>query len=179
MLWKAYANQFNAALESKGHEIAHWLHKHNIPDQHGAIAKKIARYNQRQRKELQLPDADVASTVKEHGCRTTGSDYVQAKQYDFDQICQSDTFGPDTPYLIPGWSIDGSDLLDIQNPWANDDADDIVKHSKPADRSKCLLFTTFNHILNLYRAQQWFGADHVCLAIDHTFKVRPPQRMSP
>ena len=138
MLWKAYANQFNAALESKRHEIAHWLHKHNIPDQHGAIAKKIARYNQRQRKELQLPDADVASTVKEHGCRTTGSDYVQAKQYDFDQICQSDTFGPDTPHLIPGWSIDGSDLLDIQNPWAKDDADDIVKHSlQPSHARTC------------------------------------------
>ena len=201
VLWKAYANQFEGALRLSGHDIALWLHNQSIPDPDGvilrkivryngrqraareicehagrvqsvaafALPKKIARYNQRQRKELQIPDADVAATVKEHGCRTKGSDYAQAKQHDFEQMCKSDTFGPDTPYLIPGWSIDGSDLLE----WADDDADDIVKHSKPADRSKCLLFTTFNEILNLYRAQQWFGHDHVSLAIDHMFKVRP------
>jgi hypothetical protein len=180
VLWKAFANQFEGALLLKSHEIASWLQKQAIHDQDGKILKKIVRYNQRQRAALQHPDADVAAIVKEHPGRTKGTDYALAQQYDFEQMCQSDTFGPDTAYLIPGWSIDGSDLLlDIPNPWAVHSSDDIVKHSKKGERGKCLLFTTFNDILNLYRAQQWFGADHVCLAIDHTFKVRPTQSTSP
>ena len=43
--------------------------------------------------------------------------------------------------------------------------------AKQTERSKCLLFTTFNDILNLYRARQWFGPDNVWLAIAHPFKV--------
>jgi len=69
---------------------------------------------------------------------------------DFKNVAQRADFDINTPHLVPGWRCDKKDA---------------------ETEGMCLIFTTFNMVLNIYRSQQWYGEVGVTTSIDHAFKV--------
>ena len=77
---------------------------------------------------------------------TVGGLRALACTYSFERLSRSPTFSHDTVFLCPGWYINEDDV--------------------------CLIFTTFNLLLNIHRANQYFGDKGLAYGLDHTFKVR-------
>ena len=76
---------------------------------------------------------------------TLGGIRTLAQTYAFEAVAEHPSFSCDTAYLCPGWFISDTDM--------------------------CLMFTTFNLMLNIYRASRLRGEKGVVYALDHTYKV--------
>ena len=76
---------------------------------------------------------------------TVGGIRELASTYSFEARSQEPQFCCDTAYLVPGWYVNDGDI--------------------------CLMFTTFNLAMNIYRADEYFGERGVVYGVDHTFKV--------
>jgi len=94
------------------------------------------------------------ANLKHVGLNTTasrvGGVYAAEQLLDFKNVAQRADFDINTPLLVPGWCCDKEDA---------------------ETGGVCLVFTTFNMVLNIYRAQQWYGEVGVTTSIDHAFKV--------
>ena len=104
-------------------------------------AKRCKRYNERER--LQRVQRRVGAHVD---FNSIGGLRQLAETYSFECVSKDAKFDPHTPYLVPGWTVGD-------------------------DGSLLLMFTTFNLVLNVFRAREYFRAAGVTFAIDHTFKV--------
>ena len=76
---------------------------------------------------------------------TVGGLRSLACTYAFEAVSRDPTFCHDTAVLCPGWYINEHDV--------------------------CLIFTTFNLLLNIHRANEYFGEKGLVYGVDHTFKV--------
>jgi len=119
------------------------LQEQNIPDPNRLQPERSKKWAERQVREANLKQVGFATIAS----RVSGV-YAAVQLLDFKNVAQWVDFDINTPHLVPGWCCDKEDA---------------------ETGCMCLVFTTFNMVLNIYQAQQWYGEVGVTTSIDHAF----------
>ena len=121
------------------------MQEQKIPDPDCHQPERCKKWAERQVRLANLKQVSFTTTVSR-----LGSVYAAVQLLDFKNVAQRADFDINTPHLVPGWCCDKEDA---------------------ETGGMCLVFTTFNMVLNIYQAQQWYGEVGITTSIDHAFKV--------